>query len=244
MTLSVCIPMYNESATVANCCDELYSKLCSIRERRATDFEIILCDDGSTDKTRQLAQDASSGRPEVRVIGYSENRGKGFAVKTAILDSHCDAVIYTDCDLAYGVDVIEDAVDAIYKDGDFAYDIVIGSRNLTRDGYSGYGAVRKLASKAYIKMLSLIGGFKLSDSQCGFKIFNTESAKRLFGECECEGFAFDYEIILLARKYGMTVGEMPVRIVNHRDSTVNVFHDSFSMFRDVVRIRRRIGKKK
>ena len=243
MTVSVCIPMYNESDTVENCAAELYKKMCSYREKTGRKFEIIFSDDGSTDDGREKAEKFAAERPEIRVIGYADNRGKGSAVREGIAASCGDVVLYTDCDLAYGVDIIEDAVANITDGGgSFKADIVIGSRNLTKDGYSGYGFFRKFASRMYIKTLSFIGGFSLSDSQCGFKIFRTESAKKVFSLCECDGFAFDYEVILIAKRFGMKIGEMPVKIINHRESTVHVAKDSLSMLKDVLKIKKRVKK--
>ena len=243
MTVSVCIPIYNESDAVENCAEELYRKMCALRDKYGYSFEIIFSDDGSTDDCRKKAIRFSEGRPEVKVIGYGDNRGKGSAVREAVMASCGDAVLYTDCDLAYGTDIIEDAIgNVVNEDGVFKADVVIGSRNLTKDGYSGYGFVRKFASKAYIKTLSLIGGFSLTDSQCGFKIFRTESAKKIFSLCECDGFAFDYEVILIANKFGMKIDEMPVKIVNHRESTVRVAKDSLSMLKDVLKIKKRVKR--
>lgn len=243
MTVSVCIPMYNESDTVEHCAAELYNKMRSYREKTGRDFEIIFSDDGSTDDGREMAERFAADRPEIRVIGYAGNRGKGSAVREGIMASRGDVVLYTDCDLAYGVDIIEDAVENIVdRDGTFKADIVIGSRNLEKDGYSGYGFFRKFASKTYIRMLAIIGGFSLTDSQCGFKIFRTESAKKVFSLCECNGFAFDYEVILIAKRFGMKIDEMPVRIINHRESTVHVAKDSLSMLKDVLKIRKRVKK--
>ena len=237
MTVSVCIPIYNESDAVENCAEQLYKKMISLKEKCGFDFEIIFCDDGSTDDCRAKAEAFARGADGVRVIGYDENRGKGRAVRYAVEHTAGDVVLFTDCDLAYGVDVIEDAVLNIAD-----ADILIGSRNLTKDGYDGYGAIRKFASKTYIKMLSAIGGLGVTDSQCGFKVFKGESAKKIFSLCECDGFAFDYEIILIAKKLGMKISEMPVSVRNHGQSAVHVISDSFSMIKDVFRIKKRVSR--
>lgn len=78
--------------------------------------------------------------------------------------------------------------------------LVIGSRNLSKDGYSNYTFIRKLASKAYIKVLCIVGGFKLSDSQCGCKGFRREAVDAIFPRLEVNGFAFDFEALLWASK--------------------------------------------
>ena len=234
--------MYNESDTVENCAEALLRKMVFISETKGYDFEIIMCDDGSTDDTRRKAEAAARSDGRIRVIGYKDNKGKGFAVREAVAASRGDAVLYTDCDLAYGTDVIGDALDRLIRGASFTSDVLIGSRNLTKDGYSGYGFFRKAASKIYIKTLSLLGGFSLTDSQCGFKVFGGECARRIFSYCSCDGFAFDYEAILIAKKLGMRISEMPVKIINHRESTVHVAHDSISMLKDIFKIKKRVSK--
>ena len=164
--------------------------------------------------------------------------GKGYAVRMAMLRSTGDVVMFTDADLAYGTDVIGRVRDEFEKSQ--GIDMLIGSRNLSADGYAGYTFLRKIASKAYIKVLCMIGGFKLSDSQCGCKAFSGEAVKKIFPRCEVNRFAFDFECILWAKKYGMQIKEMPVKIINHRESTVNVFRDSFKMIKDVRKMKKRI----
>ena len=89
-------------------------------------------------------------------------------------------------------------------------------------------------------MLCLAAGFKLSDSQCGIKAFRGDLARQIFSKCETNGFAFDFEVILLAQKCGAVIREMPVRIINHRESTVHVVRDSIRMLRDIAKIKKRI----
>lgn len=238
MTVSVCIPAYNEGERLLKCADTLYDKMTKLRESAGWDFEIIISDDGSTDGSSKALSESFSGRPELKLVGYPRNRGKGCAVREAVMSSVGDVVIFTDCDLAYGVEVIAPAVEVITGGADVA----AGSRNLTKDGYGEYGALRRFASKTYIKILSLIGGLKISDSQCGFKAFRGESARRIFSVCECDGFAFDYEVLMTAEKYGMKISEFPVKIVNHGSSSVSVAKDSPKMLKDVLKIKKRVSK--
>ena len=180
--------------------------------------------------------------PCVRVVGYEQNRGKGYAVRTAMLAAKGDYVMFTDADLAYGTDVIARVRDAFLEHPEA--DMVIGSRNLSKDGYEGYTPIRKLASKTYIKVLCIAGGFKLSDSQCGCKAFTQDAVKKIFPRCEVDRFAFDFEAILWAVKYGMTIHEIPVKIINHRESSVNLVRDTLKMLRDLAKMKRRIKKAK
>ncbi len=234
MKISLCIPMYNESSIIA----DTARTLCDYMSAHFEDYEILFSNDGSKDGCDAIVRELSL--PNVRVVGYEQNRGKGCAVRTAMLEADGDILLFTDSDLAYGTDVIKTAVDRFAAEPDA--DLVIGSRNLSADGYEGYTPLRKLASKTYIKVLSIVGGFKLSDSQCGFKAFRRDAAKRIFPLCETDGFAFDFEILLFASRFGMAVREMPVKIINHRESKVNVLRDSIRMFKELIRIRRRVRK--
>ncbi len=237
-TVSVCIPMYNESLIAADTARTLWRAMDSFREKYGWSFEVIFSDDGSRDGCAAIVEQtaAAENLDGIRVIRYEDNRGKGSAVREAVLSSTGDIVLYTDCDLAYGTDVIADAVSRFTE----GVDAVIGSRNLTGDGYEGYTPLRKLASKTYIKVLCLAAGFKLSDSQCGIKAFRGEMARRIFAKCQTSGFAFDFEVLLFAQKLRAHIAEMPVKIINHRESTVHVVRDSVKMLRDLAKIKKRV----
>ena len=154
-------------------------------QKNFDDYEILFSDDGSTDRSKEIVEHC--GLPRVRVISYEKNRGKGCAVRQGMLAAKGDVRLFTDCDLAYGTDVIRALYDKFTSSN---YDVILGSRNLGEDGYAGYTALRRLASKTYTKVLCLLGGFKLSDSQCGFKAFSAKAAEKVFAECETDGFAF------------------------------------------------------
>ena len=236
MKFSLCIPMYNESSII----EDTARQLSAYMQANFEDYEIIFANDGSKDGCDKLVEQLHL--PCVRVVGYEQNRGKGYAVRTAMLAAKGDYVMFTDADLAYGTDVIARVRDAFLAHPEA--DMVIGSRNLSKDGYEGYTPIRKLASKTYIKVLCLAGGFKLSDSQCGCKAFTADAVKKIFTRCEVDRFAFDFEAILWAVKYGMTIHEIPVKIINHRESSVNLVRDTLKMLRDLTKMKRRIKKAK
>ena len=231
--LSVVIPMYNELEAAPKTAAELSEYL---EKRLGDDYEILFSDDGSTDGCSEAV--ASLKLPNVRVIRYEKNKGKGSAIREGIMRSNGDIVVYTDSDLAYG----SEAVYRIYRElENSGANVVIGSRNLSKDGYAGYTLMRKLMSKAYIKLISVFAGFKYSDSQCGIKAFTVESAKTIFSRCTVNGFAFDLEVLILADKMLMTVKELPVKIINHRESQskVNPIKDAIKMIRDVRSIKKK-----
>ena len=228
--------MYNEISIIK----ETALTLSEYMSANFDDYEIIFSNDGSRDGCDKAVEELAL--PCVRVIGYEKNMGKGYAVRQAMLAAEGDIVMFTDADLAYGTDVIKRVADTFTANPDAS--VVIGSRNLEGDGYEGYTFIRKVVSKAYIKVLSVIGGFKLSDSQCGCKAFTGDAAKKIFPRCEVDRFAFDFECILWATKLGMKIVEMPVKIINHRESKVNVVKDALRMLKDIIKMKKRIKKTK
>ncbi len=235
LKVSLVIPMYNESSIVRNAL-ETYS---SYMDKTFDDWELIFVDDGSKDGCGKVINEASEKDARIRLEGYEVNRGKGYAVKTGVLASKGDIVIFTDCDNAYGEETIGRAVEQMTSTG---ADMLIGSRNLTKDGYEEYSFIRRFASKLYIKVICIFAGFKLSDSQCGFKGFKGEVGRKLFKYSEVERFAFDLEIILIAQKAGHTITEMPVKVVNHRESKVHLVRDTLKVLSDLRKMKKRIKK--
>lgn len=234
MKFSLVIPMYNEKSIIADTAKTLSAYMSEHFE----DYEILFSNDGSKDGCDEIVRELNL--PNVRVTGYPVNQGKGCAVRTAVLEAEGDIVMFTDADLAYGTDVIARVAEKFAENPDA--DVVIGSRNLNKDGYEGYTLLRKIASKTYIKVLCIAGGFKLSDSQCGCKAFRGEAAKKIFSRCEVNGFAFDFEAILWSQRYGCKIAEMPVKIINHRESKVHVVSDTVKMLRDLRKMKKRIRK--
>ncbi len=235
MRISLVIPMYNESSIIADTAKTLDKYMSD----NFDDYQVIFFDDGSRDNSVEIVN--SLALPNIKVSGYGANRGKGAAVRHAMLEADGDVIMFTDADLAYGTDVVRRVYDIFSADPETK--IVTGSRNLNKDGYEGYTLLRKIMSKVYIKVLCIVGGFKLSDSQCGCKAFCNKAAKDIFSRCEVDGFAFDFEAILWAGKLGYKITEMPVKIVNHRESKVNVIKDTFKMLSDLRRIKKQVKAK-
>ncbi len=235
MKVSLCIPMYNESKILPSTLE----KVSGYMKDHFDDYEVVFSNDGSTDGSAELVRSFPDDR--IRVTGYEKNRGKGCAVRTGILDCSGDIRVFTDCDLAYEMDVVKEAVDLFGKNPDAS--LVIGSRAISKDGYKGYSFLRKIASKTYLKVLKTAGGLKCSDSQTGIKAFTGEAAEAIFSECETDGFAFDFEVIMLAQKKGMKILEFPVKIINQRESKVHVLRDAVKMTRDIRKIKKRIKSK-
>ena len=232
-SITLIIPMYNESSIIADTAKTVSEYM----QKNFDSYEVLFADDGSLDGSGNIVRELQL--PNVRVVGYEKNRGKGCAIRTGMLEAWGEIVMFTDADLAYGTEVIKRVYDTLSASD---ANMLIGSRNLSEDGYEGYTLLRKLMSKIYIKVLCVVGGFKLSDSQCGCKAYKGEAVKEIFGRCNVDGFAFDFESILWAQKLGYKIVEMPVKIVNHRESTVNVVKDTVRMLGDLRKMKKRIKK--
>ena len=234
MKLSVIIPMYNEEKIVEEAIAALDAQL--LADFGAGEYEMIFVSDGSRDACKEKAEAMIADHPALRVIGYMPNHGKGYAVRTGMLAAKGDFVLFTDCDLAYGTEVIAKFEKAFREENK---DIYIGSRTLDKSGYEGYTFKRKLMSKIYIKYLNIVAGFDHSDSQCGIKGFSQKAAQDVFRECECDRWAFDLEALLIAKDKGYSVGEIAVKIINHRESNIRPIHDAIEMTKEVRRIKKR-----
>lgn len=227
--LSLVIPVYNEENKIKQLietCEDFF-------DRTGCRYELILVDDGSDDHSPEVIRGLLSGK--VRAVLLEQNSGKGCAVRKGILASRGQKVFYTDFDLAYGLEVIPEML-KLLQDG---ADLVLGSRRLEPGAYGDYPLIRTAASHVYSGIITAVSGVDY-DTQCGIKGFRRKCAMRLFQKVQTDGYAFDLEVIMLAEKDGMDIRQYPVTIINQGDSSVNLLRSSFSMLRDMVRIRKRM----
>ena len=230
--LSLVIPAYNEAAVIGETVKTALALLASL----GRDYELVLSDDGSTDDTRKIARAAGDGH--LRIVGHEPNRGKGSAVREGVLAAAGEVIVVMDADLAYGLEPLP-VLAALVDNG---ADLAIGSRVLHPEGYAGYPPLRLVASRCFHAVTGRLAGFSY-DTQCGAKAFSRRAAKQIFTRCENDGFAFDFEVMMLADALGLHTVEYPVRIVRHRASKVRVLRDSVCMFRDICRIRRSVRER-
>jgi len=229
--LSVVIPAFNEEkrlrATVLKVIDYF--------ERRGLrDFEVIVVDDGSRDNTAESVGDlASEGK--IRILRNEKNRGKGYSVRRGVLDSSGGYILFSDADLSTPIEEYEKLRAAL--DAGSA-DIAIGSRALKDSEVIKHQPFyRETMGKVFNRIARALTFKKIRDSQCGFKLFRRDAAKKLFSISKTDGFAFDAEIIFLAQKMGIGVAEIPVKWVNSPNSRVNPLRDSLNMFFEILKIR-------
>ncbi len=249
MKISLVIPFYNEKDILP----ETFFALKDFLEKEMPNGEVIFVSDGSSDGSSELLRSllieaggtflGESGRvesPEGGLFGiaYEKNRGKGNAVRVGMRAASGDILLFTDCDLAYGLDKVGEFI-RIMSEGDPLPDLAIASRPLHPEGYEGYPFLRRLASKCYLLVLKCYGSLSVSDSQAGLKAFRREVYESLREEYLEDGFAFDFELLLLAEKKGYRICEVPAKVVSHRESKVSVLKDARRMLKKMREIKKR-----
>lgn len=195
--------------------------------------ELILVDDGSTDGTAELLESFARRDARVTTLPLDRNRGKGAAVREGMLAASSDLALMTDVDLSTPLEDVGLLVPALEGGNDIAIAsrALKSSRVLVRQP-----AHRELMGKAFNVGVRLLTGVPWRDTQCGFKLFRTESTRRVFELQRTEGFAFDVEVLVVARRLGLGITEVPVRWIDHPDTRVGVVTSSTGMALDVVRI--------
>ncbi|MBI4771290.1 MAG: glycosyltransferase family 2 protein [Chloroflexi bacterium] len=230
-SLTVVIPAYNEERRLGTNVGIVLAYLKSLTDS----FELIVVDDGSTDGTAAAVEDQFREEPRARLIRYSPNRGKGYAVRTGILASAGERVVFMDADLSTPVDEIPRAL-ALLE----GVDVVVGSRVLPGSQIAVPAPLyRRLASSIFdLTRHLLVGLWDISDTQCGFKAYHGPAARALFAQAQVNRFMFDVEILYMARQAGLRIVEMPVRWADVAGSKVRLVEGSMNMIRDLLRIRR------
>ena len=232
LRLSVIVPAFCEAdrigATVKSLRDEL-------ADHFGTDYEIVVVDDGSPDRTSDAAREAGAEQ----VITLPINRGKGAAVREGMRAAHGRVRVFTDADLAYDPSHIARMVEAV----EHGADVAIGNRRHRKSQTSGdQGGLRKFGSVAFNALTRPLLVVGYADTQAGIKAFRADAAERIFRYARLEGFAFDVEVLHLSERYGLAVVEVPVEVRNEARSTVKMVPEAFRVVRDVLRMRRWAGR--
>ena len=206
------------------------------------DYEIIVVDDGSTDHTSQIITDLTTDTPHLKVIRYETNKGKGYALRQGVLPSKGEAVLLTDADLSTPIEELSKLLPLI---SDNKCEIAIGSRALAlSEIIKKQPWWRQGMGKLFNKIVKILILDDFRDTQCGFKMFSGDIARGLFKEARINRFAYDVEILSLAKKKGYKILEVPIQWINSPESKVNPIRDSLQMLLDLLRIRLNVGSVK
>jgi len=236
--LSVIIPAYNEEMRLPKTLEEIDKYL----SKQSYDYEISVVNDGSKDKTVEVAKSLIPKIKNLKVTGYEKNQGKGYAVRFGMLEAKGEFRLFTDADNSTSIDQVE-KMWPYFKE---SYDTVIGSRDVK-------GAILD-PPQPWLRQLILGEGFKLfrkiilnlwgiEDTQCGFKCFTKKATENIFPRCKINRFAFDPEILIIAKKLGYKIKEIPVYWKNDPESKVK-FKSILKMGLDLFKIKWNLITKK
>lgn len=232
--LSIVIPAYDEQDRLG----DSIRKILGYFETEKLAAELIVVDDGSSDRTATVAEEAGAEFPgsEVNVIRYEQNRGKGYAVKIGLQAARGDIALFSDADLSTPIDEMHKLIDPI-RSGE--YDVTFGSRALDRTLISTHQPwVREQGGRVINLIVKTMSGLPFLDTQCGFKAFNMKKFRPLLDVMQIDRFGFDVEFLFVANYHKLRLKEIPVRWANVEGSKVNVVRDTRRMFGELAQIRR------
>jgi dolichyl-phosphate beta-glucosyltransferase len=232
--LSIVIPAYNEEQRIGSSLERILRYL----KPRGRPFEFVVVDDGSEDRTSKIAQEfGGKGDPEwsLRLFPNDGNRGKGYSVRRGMVEAQGTYALLTDADLSSPIEEFSKLEKEVV---DGKCDIAFGSRDLKEsDVQVRQSWFRESSGKIFNRMVRVSTGLPFADTQCGFKLFKMSSCRELFAKQTIEGLSFDVEILYMARKWGLTLKEVPVVWRHSEGSRVRFAPDAFQMAWDLFRIR-------
>lgn len=235
-SVSIIIPAYNEAARISSSLAEILA----FARTLASVIEVIVVDDGSSDGTANIVnqfreQHPAEGVPAVSLIRHPRNRGKGAAVRTGFQAAYGDIVLFSDADLSTPITETPRIIEPIIRG---EYEVVIGSRAMADSSIElQQSLLRRWAGRMFNRLVRCWTGLAVADSQCGFKAFRRTVAAPLFAVQRIDGFAFDVELLYLARRAGLRVLELPVRWAHSEGSKVSMAVHTWEMAIDLGRIR-------
>ncbi len=230
-SLSVIIPAYNEQNRLPLSLPVVFEFLSQLP---LAFLEVVVVDDGSTDRTAVLVEEAAARYPGLRLLRNPGNRGKGYAVRHGMQSAQGEWVLITDADLSAPIEELRALAEAAEGSG---ADGAIGSRALNRQLVGRRQSwARELSGRFFNVAMRLITGLPYLDTQCGFKLFHRQVVQCVAARQAIEGFGFDVEILYIARKHGYRIPEVPVRWFNAEGTKVSLWK-GLAAFADLLRVR-------
>ena len=230
LTYSIVLPAYNESERIA----ATLGKIFAYAERNGWKCEVIVVNDGSQDDTAEIVRQSAAEHPNLSLLENPGNRGKGYSVRNGMLHARGDILLFSDADLSSPIGEAEKLLTAI-KSG---ADVAIGSRWLkTELQIQRQPLYRQLFGRIFNLLLRMVLGLKFKDTQCGFKAFTRGAAQCLFPLQRIERWAFDPELLYLAKRFRLSVQEVPVEWSHREGTRIHPLRDGIRMFWEVLKIR-------
>ena len=240
MMLSVILPVYNEGNRLEACVERLRSYL----SENISSFEIIIAEDGSTDKSYAIAKRISKENQDVALIHSDTRLGRGASLDKAIKKARGDYVIYMDVDLATDLRYTKLLIDGLVTGAS----VVTGSR-LMKGSRAKRPMIRDIASKAYNFLVRLLFGSQLHDHQCGFKGFNKNAIVEVIDWVQDSHWFWDTELLIIGQQAGLKIFEFPVHWVHNGGNNLNmskvkVIKDSYQMGKKMLELKYRLAARK
>jgi glycosyltransferase involved in cell wall biosynthesis len=227
---SIVIPAYNESARIPATLKEVVSCI----RAQSWDAEVIVVNDGSTDSTAAVVSEFARTAPEVRLVENPGNRGKGYSVRSGMLQALGDVVMFSDADLSAPIEEAERLFAAIAAGADIA----IGSRWLEKGRQTHRQPLyRQFFGRCFNAVTRAVMGLHFADTQCGFKAFTRPAAQTVFQLQTIERWGFDPEILFIALKCGYRVVEVPVSWAHDERTRMSYLKDGIKMLEEIATIR-------
>ena len=229
LTLSIVVPAYNEDKRLPyalDCIVEYFGK-------KGLAYEVIVVDDGSKDNTKKVVGEYNQKYQHIKLHALEKNSGKGAAVAAGVMKASGKWILYQDADGATPIEEIE----RLFREMETGADVAIGSRALfSQDTEVTTVWYRKLMGRTFNAIVNIFVLPGINDTQCGFKMFTRKVAHHIFPRIKSHRYAFDVEMLYLARKIGCSIAEVPINWNNIPGSKVNLLLDSADMFMDILSI--------
>lgn len=225
--LSIVIPAHNEENRLPRTLEQVFAFL----ETQDYSAEVLVVENGSSDRTLEVARSFAEQHPQLRVL-QNDERGKGLAVRLGMLEARGAYRFICDADLSMPIEEVAKFIPPALTD----FEVAIGSREARGAVRYNEPAYRHWGGRGInlvIRLLILPG---LQDTQCGFKCFTAEASERLFRLQTMPGWSFDIELLYLARRANMRIREIPIHWYFGDDSKVSAIRDALNMIRDIFRI--------
>ena len=233
--MSIIIPVFNQSRRL----DESLEQIRTYVIQTGTQTDVIVVDDGSTDGTADVARGFAAAPLKVVVLRNETRCGKGYSVKGGMLEASGELLVMCDADLSAPIWEVEKLLLWIGR----GYGVVVGSRYMAESVLSPpQGMLRHALGKLFSRLRRCILLHDIRDTQCGLKCFRRDVARQVFPLQTINGFAFDCEVLALARKMGHRIKEVGVVWGNKPDSRVRLLRDGIRMLLSLPVIRWRIGR--
>jgi len=227
--LSIVIPAFNEESRIGSSLDRLREFLNTFERS----WEIVVVDDGSTDRTAEIVASHSEAEPRIKLV-KAPHGGKGAAVRTGMLEAAGEWRFLSDADLSMPPDNLPRFFDG--EDGSPRFDIAIGSREAFGARRIGEPWSRHFLGRIFNWTVKVVAIRGIEDTQCGFKLYSSDAAEAVFPLQRLDGFSFDIEDLLIARKAGFSIGEIPIDWQYYEGGKVT-FGSSIRAYWDIFQIR-------